>query len=90
MSENKVTKEDLLQKVTDVKYFQNGKTTVCVLRVQNGYEIVGTSACIDPANFDEEIGRKIAKDEALDKLWELEGYLLQEQLYLDGLEPSGE
>ena len=53
-------------------------TTVCVLVLLNGYTTVGESACVDPRNFDEAIGRKVARDKARDKIWALEGYLLKE------------
>lgn len=54
--------------------------TVCCLTLQNGYNIVGTSAPASPENFNEEIGRKIAKDNARNQIWALEGYLLKERL----------
>jgi len=53
------------------------KTLVCLLTLANGFEIVGTAACVDPANFDMEIGKKISREEAVNKVWELEGYRLQ-------------
>lgn len=54
--------------------------TVCCLTLQNGYNVVGTSAPASPENFNEEIGRKIAKDHARNQIWALEGYLLKEKL----------
>lgn len=53
------------------------KTTVVMLRLKNGFEVVGTSGCVDPANYDHEIGKKYARKRAIDKVWELEGYALQ-------------
>lgn len=55
--------------------------TICILVLVNGFHVTGESACADPANFDEEIGRKIARDNAFQKIWALEGYLLKERLY---------
>ena len=46
----------------------------------NGFGVRGESACVDPRNFDEAIGRSIAYENAFDKLWQLEGYLLAERL----------
>ena len=54
--------------------------TVCCLTLQNGYNVVGTSAPASPENFNEEIGRKIAKDHARNQIWALEGYLLKEKM----------
>lgn len=55
--------------------------TICVLTLQNGFQVTGESAAVSLENFDEEIGRKIARDNAVDKIWSLEGYLLREKLY---------
>ena len=55
--------------------------TVCVLTLQNGFTVTGESACVSPANYNAEIGEKIAKDNAMEKIWALEGYLLKEKLY---------
>lgn len=55
--------------------------TLCVLTLQNGFTVTGESAAASLENFDEEIGRKIAKDNARNKIWQLEGYLLKQRLY---------
>ena len=55
--------------------------TICVLTLQNGFAVVGESACASPQNFNEEIGRRIARDRAKEKIWPLEGYLLREALH---------
>lgn len=55
--------------------------TFCVLVLRNGYTVTGESACASPENFKAEIGRKIAKDNARNKIWGLEGYLLRQNLY---------
>ena len=55
--------------------------TFCVITLKNGFTVTGESACASPENFNEEIGRKIAYDNAKNKIWPLEGYLLKEQLY---------
>lgn len=54
--------------------------TICVLVLRNGFTVTGESACASPQNFDAELGRKIARQHALEKIWPLEGYLLKEQL----------
>lgn len=55
--------------------------TFCVLVLKNGFTVTGESACASPENFDPEIGRKVAYENARNKIWMLEGYLLKEKLY---------
>lgn len=55
--------------------------TICVMVLENGYVVTGESAAASPENFDEEIGKKIARDNARNKIWALEGYLLRQKLY---------
>ena len=47
---------------------------------RGGFTVIGRGACVDPANFDIEIGRQVARKEVESKLWQLEGYLLQIEL----------
>jgi hypothetical protein len=54
--------------------------TFCVLELRNGFTVTGESACASPENFDAEIGRKIARQNAVQKIWPLEGYLLKQRL----------
>ena len=58
----------------------NGCVTVCCLTLQNGYSVVGKSAPASPQNFDVDLGRKIAFDDARRQIWALEGYLLKSKL----------
>jgi hypothetical protein len=55
-------------------------TTVCCLTLQNGYTVIGKSAPASPENFDQELGQKIARADARDQIWALEGYLLRSKL----------
>jgi hypothetical protein len=55
--------------------------TFCVLVLKNGYTVTGESACVSAENFNEEIGRSVARDNAFNKIWALEGYLLKERLF---------
>lgn len=57
-----------------------GLLTFCVLVLRNGFTVTGESACASPQNFDAEIGRKIARQNAVAKIWPLEGYLLKQRL----------
>lgn len=54
--------------------------TFCVLVLKNGFTVTGESACASPENFDAEIGRKIARQNAVAKIWPLMGYALKERL----------
>ncbi len=54
--------------------------TLCVLVLKNGFTVVGKSACASPENFDEALGRKIARDDARNQIWALEGYALRSKL----------
>jgi exopolyphosphatase/pppGpp-phosphohydrolase len=58
----------------------SGKVMVCELTLRNGFTVRGEAATISKANFNEEIGKSISHENAREKVWELEGYLLQERL----------
>lgn len=60
--------------------FPGTTMTVCALSLRNGFIVIGESAAASPANFDTEIGRKIARENARNKIWALEGYLLRSKL----------
>ena len=55
--------------------------TFCVLVLRNGFTVTGESACASPANFDEEIGRKIARQNAANKIWPLLGFSLRDAIH---------
>lgn len=61
--------------------FEGSTFTSCLLTLENGFTVHGESACASPENFDEELGRKIARDNAKHKIWALEGYLLRQRLH---------
>lgn len=74
---------DLIDSViTKTEYWNPEETTltVCVITLANGTHVVGESACVSLSNFDAEIGKKIAYENARSKVWALEGYLLKERL----------
>lgn len=64
----------------DYYVFPGTTMTICMLTLQNGFHVIGESAAASPANFDEQIGRKIARENARNKIWALEGYLLRSTL----------
>jgi hypothetical protein len=55
--------------------------TFCVLVLKNGFTVTGESACASPENFDAELGRKIARQNAVNKIWPLMGYALKQKLH---------
>jgi len=55
--------------------------TFCVLVMRNGFTVTGESACASPENFDAELGRKIARQNAVAKVWPLMGYELKQRLH---------
>lgn len=59
---------------------QHSVMTICVLTMVNGYMMVGKSAPADAGNFNAELGRKFAREDAIRQLWPLEGYALRETL----------
>lgn len=61
-----------------------GLLTFCVLVLRNGFTVTGESACASPANFDAEIGKKIARQNAVAKIWPLLGYELRSWLAVRG------
>lgn len=59
--------------------------TFCVLVLKNGFTVTGESACASPENFDAELGRKIARENAVNKMWPLLGYALKDRLQADAI-----
>src|SRR6187399_1857399 len=80
---DKVTKDSIEKRIKDVDYMvlPNSTVTICNIVLVNGFSVRGESACVDPRNFDMEIGRQLAHRDAFSKLWQLEGYLLAERRY---------
>lgn len=78
-----LTPQDIENAIANEQYWVPAGTslTICVLTLRNGFTVTGESACASPENFDQEIGRKIARDNARDKIWALEGYLLRDRLH---------
>ena len=54
--------------------------TFCVLVLRNGFTVTGESACVSPENFDAAIGRRVARENAVEKIWPLLGYALKDKL----------
>ena len=81
---NTVTKERLDELVSQskVEYAVFGKKlTVAVITLPNNFKVTGEASCVDAKNFNKELGETYALENAIKKLWELEGYLLAERLH---------
>lgn len=77
----KLTKEHLESLIAKKEFIRHGETlTICVLTLHSGFQLFGQSACIDPSNFDAAIGEQIAYDNAVEKMWELEGYRVKHDI----------
>jgi hypothetical protein len=64
----------------DYHVFPGTTMTVCALKLRNGFVVVGESTAASPENFDEAIGRRIARENARNRIWALEDYVLRERL----------
>ena len=83
----KVTKEEVLANMQDIicetrVEFGKPTTYVCV-KMKNGFTVRESTTCVDPSNYDEEIGKKICLKKIEDKIWFLLGYSLQEKSYIN-------
>jgi len=81
----KVTLDGIKAKIKGETYLvlPDGRSTLCILDLENGYSVKGFSACVDPAEFDLNLGRKYAFDDAFKQIWALEGYLLAQRMHED-------
>lgn len=82
MQKNSLTQADIDNAVIAEQYyvFPGTVLTVCALTLRNGFVVTGESAPVSSENYDSKIGEAIARENALNKIWQLEGYLLKEQL----------
>lgn len=78
----RVTTTDVNSAIVSAQYhiFPGTTVTVCCITLRNGYTVVGESACVSKENFNEGIGREIAYENAREKIWQLLGYQLREDL----------
>ena len=79
----RVTQERLEEVIQSEQYhvFPGTTFTACLLTLSNGYTVLGESACASPENFNADFGRKIARENAKNKIWQLEGYLLKQKIH---------
>lgn len=79
----RVTLDGMEAKIAKIDYLYHKHLTICVLEMENGFFVVGESAPASVANFDADLGRKFAYENAIRQLWKLEGYALREVLSRD-------
>lgn len=90
MSDFRVT-QDTINAIIDASKISitkiDPKTTVVIATLQNGFVILESSSCVDPDNYDENIGRDLCMEKIKEKLWELEGYRLQCKIHENKIIP---
>lgn len=64
------------------------KCTVVTMRLPNGFILTESSACVDPKNYDVKLGERVCKEKLINKIWELEGYRLQNELHSNAEKPQ--
>lgn len=80
----RVSEESIKAKIKDVTYFGKGKTTICMIEMQNGFVVLGHSTPASSANYNSAVGERYAYDNAFKQIWQLEGYLLRDSLHKEG------
>lgn len=75
-----VTLDYVKSKIKEEMYhhFEGTTTTVCLLKLENDYTVTGVSACIIDADYNQELGRKYAFEDAIKKIFDVEAYLFRE------------
>jgi hypothetical protein len=77
----RVTEQSIKDKISEVEYIAaKNLMTICLITMKNGFIVNGVSAPASPTNYDAEVGKRYAYDNAFKQLWQLEGYLLREKL----------
>ena len=76
-----ITKESIEARIASVTYHHVDHLTICVIQMVNGFFQMGKAAPASPENYDPEVGKRYAYEDAFRGLWQLEGYALCEKLY---------
>jgi hypothetical protein len=81
-SGERVTLEEIESRIANEEYLRYNKTiTVCNLTLDNGFSVRGESGCVSEETFNRSIGERLARQQAVNKLWKLFGFLLAETRY---------
>ena len=84
-TQHRVSLDTILMRIKHEDYEHPSRhphMTLCILTTETGFIVVGKSTPADPENFDVELGKKFAKEDAIRQLWPLEAYLLRERMSL--------
>lgn len=78
----RVTQASIDKKIRGTEYMvlDDKVSTVAILTMENGFTIIGTSACASPENYNRKLGEHSAYKKAYEQIWVLEGYLLKERM----------
>lgn len=87
--EYRLTEEQIIAKIVDTQYVHTDKTTICIMKLVNGFEIIGKAGVIDDRMNDPKIGQKVARDRAIQQIWLVEGYLVQQEFYEEVISQGG-
>lgn len=87
----RITQAEIDALITDEKFIilPDGRTTICQLTLVNGFTVRGEASTVYVENFDPEIGQRISRENAKQKIWLLEGYLLAQRRYEDEIRFAG-
>ncbi len=83
---NRVSLDSIKAKIDGIQYVNPLSTphmTVAIVTMENGFVVIGKSAPADPGNYDAMLGKTFAQEDAIRQIWQLEGYLLREELSTD-------
>lgn len=83
MSKNRVTVEEIKAAIRKKEFvvLPDGRTTICILTMDNGFTIRGEASCVDKRNFDQEIGEEESYKNAFSKCWAFLGFRLADRLH---------
>jgi hypothetical protein len=79
----RITKELIESRIKSTEYivWPQTTTTLCKIELDNGFSVIGHSACVDPKNFNKDVGQTIAHTNAFNQLWAHFGFMLSESLF---------
>jgi len=89
-SSNRVSLQSIKDNIDEIEYVNSvvcPHMTIALVKMLNGFVVVGKSAPADPANFNPELGKKFAYEDCIRQLWQLEGYALCSYLHDVRAEP---
>jgi hypothetical protein len=75
-----VSEATIRDKIDGVEYIRHEHLTICIIKMRNGFWVLGKSAPASPQNYDQAIGERYAYDDAFRQIWQLEGYELRTHL----------